>query len=379
MNCYIHIPFCTQKCTYCKFALTPIFDEYKKKKYLHFLENEITKKLQKYNNETINTIYFGGGTPSILNPEEIEKIIKIFPNWEKEITLESNPEDLNEKYLQKIFEIGINRLSIGIQSLNNKTLEAVERKNSEKIFSALKSIKDILVWKVWKNILFRNKEISINIDMILGLPEAKKWEILENIKFLHKNYNFITHTSVYILEKWKYPELWQKNSLSDEEIYEEYWEICKYFEEIWWNHYEVSNFAKPWYESRHNLGYWNHENSLGFGLSAAEFIKNSNGKNLQKWKQSFATRRTNSLSFSWYYKEKLADEELLSEEQILLEKFLFTTRTFKIIKTEDFPFLNHKKIKNFLERNIIEWDEKFFKIPEKSIPILDYITDEIIF
>lgn len=105
MNCYIHIPFCSQKCTYCKFALTPIFDEFKKKKYLHFLENEIIKKLQKYNNESINTVYFGGGTPSILTAEEIEKIIKIFPNSKKEITLESNPEDLNEKYLQKIFEI----------------------------------------------------------------------------------------------------------------------------------------------------------------------------------------------------------------------------------------------------------------------------------
>lgn len=379
MNCYIHIPFCTQKCTYCKFALTPIFDEFKKKKYLHFLENEITKKLQKYHSEDINTIYFGGGTPSILTPEEIEKIIKLFPDSKKEITLESNPEDLNEKYLQKIFEIWVNRLSIGIQSLNNKTLEAVERKNSEKIFSALESVKNTLVWKVWKNILFWNKEISINIDMILGLPEAKKWEILENIKFLHKNYNFINHTSVYILEKWKYPESWQKNSLSDEEIYEEYIEICNYFKEIWWNHYEVSNFAKPWYESRHNLGYWNHENSLGFGLSAAEFIKNPIQKNLQKWEYFYAVRRTNSLSFSWYYKEKLSDEEFLSEEQILLEKFLFATRAFKEIKTEIFPFLKRKKIKKFLEKNILAWNEFCFKIPEKSIPIIDHITDEIIF
>ncbi len=79
MNIYIHIPFCNQKCSYCKFALTPIFDDFKKKKYLHFLEKEIITSLEKYPNEIINTIYFGGGTPSILSPEEIENILKIFP------------------------------------------------------------------------------------------------------------------------------------------------------------------------------------------------------------------------------------------------------------------------------------------------------------
>lgn len=79
MNTYIHIPFCRQKCSYCKFALTPVFSEYKKKKYLHFLEKEISEKLQK-NTKKIETIYFGGGTPSILDISEIEKILKIFPN-----------------------------------------------------------------------------------------------------------------------------------------------------------------------------------------------------------------------------------------------------------------------------------------------------------
>ncbi len=364
MNIYIHIPFCNQKCSYCKFALTPIFDDFKKKKYLHFLEKEIITSLEKYPNEIINTIYFGGGTPSILSPEEIENILKIFPKWKKEISFEANPEDISEKYLEKIISLGINRISIGIQSLNNQTLEAVERKNSESIFSALESIKNFEVWKVWKSILRKLDNFSINIDLILGLPFVKKWEILENIKFLHKQYPFITHTSVYILEKWKYPQNWQKNSISDAEIYEDYIEICKYFEWKNWNHYEVSNWAKPWFECKHNLWYWTHTNTIGFWLSASSFYNN--------------LRWTNSPSFSHYYKWQRIEEETLTEEQIEIEKFLFGIRTDGYSFTEKSNFLNISKIEDFLDKWLLCRNTEKFKISEQWILLIDYIIEKIL-
>lgn len=141
MNVYIHIPFCRQKCSYCKFALTPVFSDYKKKKYLHFLEKEISEKLQEKNIQNVETIYFGGGTPSILEISEIEKILKIFPEGEKEISFECNPEDVSENFLKNLFSLGINRISIGIQSLNDDTLKIVERKPSESIFQALENLK----------------------------------------------------------------------------------------------------------------------------------------------------------------------------------------------------------------------------------------------
>ena len=145
MNTYIHIPFCRQKCSYCKFALTPIFDDYKKKKYLHFLEKEIRKKLGKFSDRKINTIYFGGGTPSVLSIDEIQRILQLFPKNKKEISFESNPEDLDKNYLEKLFSLGINRLSIGVQSLNNDTLLTIDRQNNKSIFFALESLKSIEV------------------------------------------------------------------------------------------------------------------------------------------------------------------------------------------------------------------------------------------
>lgn len=378
MNTYIHIPFCTQKCTYCKFALTPIFNNYKIKKYIHFLWEEIEEKIQLYLNEKIKTIYFGWWTPSILSVEELRRIIHKIPHdGSTEITLESNPEDIHEAYLEWIFWLWINRLSIWIQSLNNETLKEVQRKNSESIFSALESIKNILVWKVGKRILNKNKEISINIDLILGLPFTKKWEILSAIQYLHENYTFITHTSVYVLEKWLYPEHWMSLGINEEEIRQEYWDICNYFSSKWWNHYEVSNFAKPGHECKHNLGYWNHENSLGFWLSAAEFIKTPLRANTISEIIS-AKRSINSISFSGYYKGVLEEQETLNNSQILLEDFLFCTRTFKEINTNIFTFLDRGKIKKFLQEWLIIGNEKIFTIPEKSILMLDFIVNELV-
>ena len=368
MNIYIHIPFCKQKCTYCKFAITPVFDDYKKKKYLHFLENEIKNTLVQRNIKKVNTIYFGGGTPSILSADEIKKILGLFPEWEKEISFESNPEDISENFLEKIFSLWINRLSIGIQSLNPQTLEAVERSNPESIFSALESIKK---FQVWKFILFWNKKISINLDFILGLPYTKKWEIFANIKYLHKKYPFITHTSVYFLEKWLYPKNWQKLSITEEEITKEYHKICNFFAQKWWNHYEISNFSAPWFECQHNQWYWNHVDTIGFWLSASGFEK------ISEW-NFVAKRTTKSLSFSGYYKEKLSDEEYLTEDQIEIEKLLFGMRTHGYTINPKIRLVSEKKIQDFLEQKLLEWTPKKFRLTQKWIPIIDRIIDDII-
>lgn len=368
MNIYIHIPFCQQKCTYCKFAITPVFDDYKKKKYLHFLENEIKNTLVQKNIKKVNTIYFGGGTPSILSADEIKKILELFPEWAQEISFESNPEDLSENFLEQIFSLWINRLSIGIQSLNPKTLESVERSSTESIFSALESLQN---FKAWKFILFWNKKISINLDFILGLPYTKKWEIFEHIKYLHEKYPFITHTSVYFLEKWLYPKNWQKLSISEMEMTAEYHKICDFFEKKWWNHYEISNFSAPWFECQHNQWYWNHIDTLGFWLSASGFEK------ISEWK-FVGKRKTNALSFSGYYKWKIAEEEYLDEGQIELEKLLFGMRTNGYFVNPRIPIVSEEKVQRFLEQKFLEGTIQKFRVTQKWISIIDRIIDDII-
>ena len=145
MNSYIHIPFCNQKCSYCKFALTPIYDDLKKKKYIAALKSEIRKKFEKHNFPSIETIYFGGGTPSVLKISEVTDILSAFPDGDKEISFECNPENVNTEYLHGLFTLGINRISIGVQSLNDSSLKIIERKSSENIFSALDSVKKFQV------------------------------------------------------------------------------------------------------------------------------------------------------------------------------------------------------------------------------------------
>lgn len=309
-NFYLHIPFCRQKCPYCKFALTPIFDGLKKRRYLEYMKKEIQEYFSHQKTNEIKTIYFGWGTPSVLGIEEVRGILECFPWYNSirpEITFECNPEDIIEEYIWWILHLGINRISLGVQSLNDTTLKAIHRSDRESIFHALENI---------QLSIHSGINISLNIDIILWLPFSQSGETLTYIRELHEKFPHITHTSVYMLEDGLYPKDWKKNSINEMEIKQEYSEICQYFESLGWRHYEISNWAKPGYESVHNRGYWNHVNYRGFGLSATSY---ENGK---RWE--------NSASFSTYYRWENISTEILTPEQIQLEKIIFGIRTFSL-------------------------------------------------
>ena len=335
MNFYIHIPFCRQKCPYCKFALTPIFDEAKKRRYIAHLKHEIQGYFEISRSRNIDTIYFWWGTPSVLTLEEVADILSCFEKGETtEISFECNPEDITSEYVNGLFQLGITRLSIGIQSLNDDTLKAIHRSDRASISHALDAIWSVIARNesvpVTNDVAIqvpeildcfvprndKNTTLSINIDFILGLPYSKVWETLENIRELHDRFPFITHTSVYMLEDWLYPKEWSGTSISEYGIEQEYADICAYFDTLGWTHYEISNWSKPGYECQHNQGYWNHTNSRGFGLSATSY---EGGK---RWE--------NSHSFSGYYQWDKIQEEFLTDEQIELEKIIFDIRTFSL-------------------------------------------------
>ena len=334
MNFYIHIPFCRQKCPYCKFALTPIFDEAKKRRYIAHLKHEIQEYFEISRSRNIDTIYFGWGTPSVLRLEEVADILSSFEkSGDTEISFECNPEDITPEYVTWLLHLGINRLSIWVQSLNDETLRVIHRSDRESILSGLDAIWSVIatnasisvtsdvaiqVHETLNCFVPRNDEnrISINIDFILGLPFSKSGETLKNIRELHTKFPYITHTSVYMLEDGLYPKEWQSDSIDEREIEEEYADIVGYLTSPDWHHYEISNWAKPWYECRHNMWYWDHTNSRGFGLSSTSYIE---GK---RWEDSH--------SFSWYYKWERASEEVLTEAEKRLEHIIFAIRTFSL-------------------------------------------------
>ena len=270
---YIHIPFCNKICSYCDF--TKIY--YNKKyinKYLDVLEYEIKKS---YKNEIINTIYIGGGTPTSLDLDELRKlfnIIKIFKlNTNYEFTIECNIESLSKEKLDLFKKNNVNRLSIGIETFNDKFLKYLNRNHKkDQIFDIIGYAKE----------LFDN----INIDLIYGI----KNESLDDLKYDIDNFLKldINHISTYSLIIEPHTKLYINNEQNiDEELdYKMYEYICKKLKKCGYIHYEVSNFAKPGYESIHNLTYWNNQEYYGFGLGASGFIDNiryTNTKNIEKY------------------------------------------------------------------------------------------------
>ena len=269
---YIHIPFCKNICSYCDFCKF-IYNEKWVGAYLTGLNNEIKDR---YMDDPIKTIYIGGGTPSALSIDELKRLFKIISvfntNDLEEFTFECNLSDINEGLLEILKNYKVNRLSIGIQSFNKKNLEFMERNADFK--DALKKV-DLCHQYGFNN---------INLDLMYAIPG-------ETLKDLKKDLNLFlklnpTHISTYSLILEDHTKLSSKNvSYIEEELdYEMFKLISKKLNSA--NHYEISNFSIPGYESKHNLVYWNNEEYYGFGLGASGYIDDiryQNTKNLKEY------------------------------------------------------------------------------------------------
>ena len=269
---YIHIPFCKNICSYCDFCKF-IYNEKWVGAYLTGLNNEIKDR---YMDDPIKTIYIGGGTPSALSIDELKRLFKIISvfntNDLEEFTFECNLSDINEGLLEILKNNKVNRLSIGIQSFNKKNLAFMERNADFK--DALKKV-DLCHQYGFNN---------INLDLMYAIPG-------ETLKDLKKDLDLFlklnpTHISTYSLILEDHTKLSSKNvSYIEEELdYEMFKLISKKLNSA--NHYEISNFSIPGYESKHNLVYWNNEEYYGFGLGASGYIDDiryQNTKNLKEY------------------------------------------------------------------------------------------------
>lgn len=367
LNCYIHIPFCTSKCKYCRFASFSWLKEIQVQTYIDFLCREILDS--EHENFTLDTIYFWWWTPGVLSLIQFNQIFtalkkKYTFNNNIEISIETTPENISKENIIWWKKLWINRISMWLQTLNENSLIEIWRAWKGDIINALDNVS--FLW-------FKN----FSIDFIVWLPYVSKWEIIENIGFLLKKYDFIKHISVYMLEEYydipedieskfdniKYPNNWKNNWILEEEIWPEYLSIKKILIEKWFNSYEISNFSKSWYECKHNIWYWNHKETLAFWLWAHWFLNN--------------TRFSNSESFLEYYSKKNIKTELLNQSDIFLEKMMFSLRTSWIEK-KYLEKLDIKKINYFLENNLLidKWEKII--LSENWVSFMDYILWEII-
>ena len=296
-SAYIHIPFCNTICTYCDFCKI-YYDKKYINDYLSNLEKEIKSR---YKEDILDTIYIGGGTPTSLDVSELERLLKILSIFKKnnnlEYTIESNVESLSLDKIKLLKKYGINRVSLGVQSFNNNILKELNRHHSkDMVFKAVKNLKN-------------NGITNINIDLIYGVNNDInniKNEIKEFIKL------DIPHISCYslIIEDNTIFGISNRNYIDESIEYEMYEIIRNTLKDNNYNHYEISNYSKDNYQSRHNLTYWNNDYYYGFGLGAVSFIDNkriSNTKNLTKY-----------LKGNYIYEEILEDKKTRMENELIV-------------------------------------------------------------
>jgi len=257
---YVHIPFCECLCNYCDFTKLQYFHIFVKP-YLENLQNE----LKSYEIKNMKTIYIGGGTPTCLKDDEFETLLKMVEPYSKEVieyTVEANPESLTDSKLKLMKKYGVNRISIGVESTNDKILRSINRNHTfEDVKTAINTAKEFG---------FTN----INVDLILGLPNVTMnllKEDIENVLALNINhiscYSLTVHDhTVFGIKKIKEPS----EDFSRDAYDTVHNLLCKHG----YNHYEISNFAKKGYESLHNLTYWKDERYYGCGLGASGFVNN---------------------------------------------------------------------------------------------------------
>ena len=253
---YIHIPFCKSKCKYCSFVSvcdTSVINE-----YADALINEIADS---YKLEELKTLYIGGGTPSVLPLKIVERIIKSFNlTKDTEVTFEINPDDADYAYLGGLKKTGINRLSFGVQTFDDTMLRNIGRRhNSAEVLNAL---------KISRKAEFEN----INIDLIYGLPGQTSEKLAKDLDIISDL--DITHISTYGL-KIEVPSFFYYNPVTlpdDDTQAEMYLQINNKLETYNYKRYEISNFSKKGYESRHNLNYWNNAEYYGFGAAAHGYL-----------------------------------------------------------------------------------------------------------
>ncbi len=375
LGLYIHIPFCIKKCAYCDF-LSWSGDEDRKEEYVRDLEQEIRSYKTFAADYQVSTVYFGGGTPSILETGQIERIMgalrQTFRIEKKaEITLEMNPGTARKEKLKVYRQLGINRLSIGIQSVKNENLKLLGRIHTYEDF--LES------YHMAREAGFDN----ISGDLISSLPGQTLEEWKEELEILIRTP--LEHLSVYQLIIEEGTEFYERYGeheelLPDEETSREiYLWTGEYLENQGFRQYEISNYARAGKESRHNLRYWERKDYLGLGLGAASMIRNMRMSNTRDWEKYRTGCRD---------PRKIREEVEFLEEPRQIEEFMFlglrktrgvSRKEFRRTFGKDLDLIYEKTLKKYLENGMLQESGDRIFLSEEGILLSNQIFADFLF
>lgn len=357
ISLYIHIPWCLKKCGYCDFYSYVSKSAIPEKKYIEHLLKDLEKDLRLINERRINTIFIGGGTPSLLKNSSIENLLKEIKKRtnisnKTEITIESNPTTLEYKRFLNYKKSGINRFSIGIQTFNSDLLKKIERTyNKEEAILAIEEISKI------------NK--NFNLDIMYGLPNQSLNDVLLDLKYAVKHNP--THISWYQLTIEPNTLFYVKklNLPNENMIFKMLIQGDKFLKKSGYKKYEISSYSKINYECQHNLNYWNFGDYIGIGCSAHGKITQKNGDIIRTVKN----KNINDFINGKYLKHK----NIILKKERPFEYFMNTFRLYKPVLKKQFqertnidPIYIKEKIKKAIEKGYIKDKIDFWNTTNKG-------------
>ena len=382
---YIHIPFCKRKCEYCDFKSYE-GKEALVEKYVKWLKYELKEvgegNRKDYENHTdkliiVKTIYIGGGTPSLIDEIYVSQIMDVIKeNYilsdDVEVTIEVNPGTVTEGKLKAYKKSKINRLSIGLQETHNNILKALGRIHTYEEF--------INTYNIARKVGFEN----INIDLMLGLPKQSIEDLKLSIKEIIKlNPEHISVYSLIIEEGTPFYKKIEANELElpKEEVERKmYWYVKKELEKSGYIHYEISNFAKKGYESKHNLACWNQEEYIGFGVAAHSYTNNVRYSNIDDIEQYIKNFETNKEIDNFVFHEKQNKESKMKEYMMLgLRKINgISIQEFKNRFASNPIFVYRSELEKLVDKQLIEIDGNIIKLTNKGLDLANLVWEEFV-
>ena len=368
---YIHIPFCNKRCTYCDFytEVAPQFIP----NLIIYITKELRIRKDYLQNRVINTIYFGGGTPTILNRNQFSTIFEVIYSLfniaeEAEITLEANPDDLSEDYLQSIQKLPFNRISIGIQSFEDDDLTRINRRHTSK--QAIEAVKNA------QKAGFSN----ISIDLIYGLPFQtieiwqKQLDIALNLHIQHVSAYGLTYEEGTVM--WKQRQAGKLLPIDDDTMNEMYLLLVKKMKEKGFDAYEISNFALPNYHSRHNTNYWKQELYLGVGPSAHSYNLKSRQWNVSSIKEYVKALKTNS---NFYEFEELTLNDRYNDFVMLSLRTSEGIDLVQLKREFGFELASYclRNIKTFIDSEKVYYTDQKLSLTPEGVMISNLILIQI--
>lgn len=372
---YLHIPFCKQKCFYCDFV-SYSGKEVLHREYVEALKQEITEVANQITN-SIDTIYIGGGTPSYLRGEDIQQLIdtiqKKYQVEEKaERTIEVNPGTVTEEKLQIYRNSGINRISIGLQTNDNMLLKEIGRIHRKEDF--------LETYQLARKVGFTN----CNVDMMIGLPKQTMQEVKETLQQLLSLQP--EHISVYSLILEEGTKLYQlveqgKLTLPEETLERQmYWYVKEQLQLAGYCHYEISNFAKLGYESKHNVHCWKQKEYIGMGVAAHSYYKNrrySNTEDLRFYLSCIETKKREQMTMVQEIQDKKAKQKeymllgLRMIQGVSINEFM---EQFGVNPMEEYA----KEIEGLIHKQLLRRKQDSIQLTEKGLDFANIVWEEFI-